>query len=279
MRIHISTVAPILIFLAFVVPLKADDGSDTDTRYKKAYHTLASADETRDTGDITKAVTLYREALAAYRSFGTEHPGAHKSVVQFRIAYCDNQLTALSKPSRRTDAESDDWETTSRAVSESGSDNVTNSERDADIAAIKATARRLLVRGEREKAHTILEQGLQVSPRDASMRLLMGTAQCQTGRFEEAIELLSKLVADVPSSSRVRVMLATAYFGQNELSNAKTHLEKALRLDQDFREAHFNLAQLLLLMDARDEEAAREHYQKALALGTRPDDQLSFLLD
>ena len=58
-----------------------------------------------------------------------------------------------------------------------------------------------------------------------------------------------------------------------------SELEAALAFEPDSREAHYNLAQLLLLTTPRDAERAGEHYREALKFGAQRDAALEAELE
>ncbi|MBN2302323.1 MAG: tetratricopeptide repeat protein [Lentisphaerae bacterium] len=255
--------------------------TDLQLNLRKAYDSLVKADEARDRNELDNAGKCYRAALTAYRAFSASYPDVHPRVVKFRIAYCEEQLQAIIKNDGYSEHEN------AVATPESDTTNFADEtyaaqskdEQKTDIARIKSAAWRLLIQGKTEKAYDLAMLGLQLDPDEPAMRLLAGTAQCQTGRFQEAIELLSRLTLEAPENARIRVTLATAYFGQNDVQRAKEQLEQALTIDPNMKEAHFNLAQVLLMLNPPDQDSAAAHYRQALKLGAQPDATLTALLD
>jgi len=91
--------------------------------------------------------------------------------------------------------------------------------------------------------------------------------------------VLESLATDSPSNAAVHVLLGTARFGLGNVAEARDEMERALALDPESKTAHFNLAQILLAASPPDLRAARDHYRKALDLGSAPDEDLDLLLE
>lgn len=149
---------------------------------------------------------------------------------------------------------------------------------DPDIAAsltlIKATARQRLQAGSSAGAREILMEGLRLDPDDRTIRLLLGLAQCLSGRFEDAAILLRTLLEEHPADAYAHLYLAGALTGLGRLAEASDELRQAIRCKPQIHQAHFNLALILLRMDPPDTSAAREHYRNSLRYGGAPSPEL-----
>ena len=61
------------------------------------------------------------------------------------------------------------------------------------------------------EATTYLERAHTIRPRDLTARKLLASLRLQTGRVEEAVEMLERIVKDAPDTVEAHVQLATAY--------------------------------------------------------------------
>jgi tetratricopeptide (TPR) repeat protein len=145
----------------------------------------------------------------------------------------------------------------------------------ASLALIKATARQRLDAGSSAGAREILMEGLRMDPDDHTIRLLLGLAQCHSGRFEDGAMLLRTLLEEDPTDAYAHLYLASALTGLGRLDEAATELRLAIGNKPQLHQAHFNLAQILLRMDAPDIAGAREHYRTSLRYGGTADRELA----
>jgi protein O-GlcNAc transferase len=110
---------------------------------------------------------------------------------------------------------------------------------------------------------------------DAQAWVLLGTAYCLAGKYNPAVEVLTPLVVNDPSNARAQNAIGAAWMGLGDTRAAKVALEKAVSLDPELADAHFNLAQVLLATGPENEDKARQHYRKAMALGAPADEELA----
>ena len=90
-----------------------------------------------------------------------------------------------------------------------------------------------------------------------------------------AIDVLTPLVVNNPSDARARSAIGAAWMGLGDVRAAKIALEKAVSLNPQLADAHFNLAQVLLAADPANATKARQHYLDAMALGAVADEELA----
>jgi hypothetical protein len=79
-------------------------------------------------------------------------------------------------------------------------------------------------------------------------------------------------VAENPADPRAHNSLAIILKRIGWTNGAEVELQKALDLDPDYTEAHFNLAVMYLERKPPSLEMAGRHYRKARALGAAPDE-------
>jgi len=79
-------------------------------------------------------------------------------------------------------------------------------------------------RGERfEDASAYLERAVAIRPGDLAARKLLADLRLQTGRTEEAVDLLEGIVREVPDLVEAHVQLATAYHRLKRAEDAQRH--------------------------------------------------------
>ena len=108
---------------------------------------------------------------------------------------------------------------------------------------------------------------------------LRGIIERHRGQLDEAEKTLLRAVEGAPDDAQLYNYLAIVLFNRKAYDRARQALEKAVELDPAHPEARFNLAALLASGERPDLEQAREHYRKAIELGSQPDEKLEHLLD
>ena len=118
-----------------------------------------------------------------------------------------------------------------------------------------------------------LEKAVAAKPGLAQTWLTLGMVHYERDDPMRALSALSRAVAEKPDDPRAHNHLAAAAKALGWLGAAESELQRALDLDPDYAEAHFNLA--LIYLDRRPPavELARRHYLRAVELGT-PRDEL-----
>ena len=118
-------------------------------------------------------------------------------------------------------------------------------------------ARVRLQEGDVEAAIPLLEAALKVSPRLAKAHYFLGTALKTLGRYDEAIEHLNAAAEQYPRDRVVLNEIGRVHFYQRRFDEAITAFKRALAVDPEDLDAHYNL--MLAYQGAGDaENAARE---------------------
>lgn len=96
--------------------------------------------------------------------------------------------------------------------------------------------------------------------------LLVGMAQeyIQDKQYDKVISLLENVNAKDETGAKVYFLLSYAEIQKGNLTDAKEHLEQAIRFDSTLHQAYFNLA--LIYMDEKQYEKAKELIDKAVEL-------------
>ncbi len=261
-----------LIAVLSAIPSAPADIISATLKFTRTQDVVTQADRAAETGDIDKALFLYKVALNAFTEIMAEDPDFQPDMIEFRMAYCDDQLATLLQtlnPGTTTGTVPQNATNTVRAV---------ETLPHKDVSTVLALARDHLEEGEPEAARAKILEGFKVDPDSVELRLLAGLAQCQARRFGDAIFLLKELAIEEPSHAPVRVGLAAAYLGDGQRDAAREELEAAHVLDPTLPEPHYNMAQLLLSGPSPDRTAASNAYHRALQLGATPDPRLEAML-
>ena len=111
-------------------------------------------------------------------------------------------------------------------------------------------------------AEQLYRQIIQIDDRHANAHHLLGVVAFQTGRAEQAVQLISHALGLKPSTAIYHFNLGAAQAALGLVTEAVAHYEQALWLQPDFTEAHNNLANALSFLGRLDEAAAS--YRQAL---------------
>ena len=243
----------------------------------RAQSVLLQADETRSRNP-TEAARLYEGALVLYQQLAREFPGWQSGMVKFRKTYCEARIADLSQQDfGEVGWEAGAWAMGPQPPAERSDASVVTNVPAAPpfggetVETLYASAAAMLARQEAQEAIQVLRRGLRIDPEHMGLRYLTGLAQCQLGRYEDALFVLGPLVREHPSFAYGHLALGTAYFGLHRIDAARLALEQALKLNPELHAVHFNLAQMLSTISPPDMEAARYHYREAMRLGAKPD--------
>ncbi len=121
--------------------------------------------------------------------------------------------------------------------------------------------------GHLPQAEAIYQRILQVAPDHPGALHFLGLIAGQVGKYEIAIELISKALVFKPDYAEAHCNLGNAFRNQGRLEEAVSSYQKALALKPDFPEAYGNLGNALMSQGKLGE--AIVSYRNALAL--KPD--------
>jgi tetratricopeptide (TPR) repeat protein len=116
-----------------------------------------------------------------------------------------------------------------------------------------------------------LDQAVRQRPALTQTWLTLGIAYYEREDNLRALSAISRAVADKPDDPRARNYLAATAKALGWLGAAESELQRALDLDPNYAEAHYNLALIYLDRHPPVLEIARRHYLKAVELGTPRD--------
>ena len=132
--------------------------------------------------------------------------------------------------------------------------------------------------GKLQSAESTLERALSVAPNDAFVLTNLGIVHYRQSRFDEALKELRKAIKINPNSATAHNYLGITASQKGRQQEAEREILQAIAKDPNYADAHFNLAVLLITAHPSSRELAREHYERATALGTQPSPSLERLL-
>jgi len=119
----------------------------------------------------------------------------------------------------------------------------------------------LLKAGKPDQALAKADERLAANAKDPQLRFLRGVAQAESGKRADAIATFTQLTQDYPELPEPYNNLAVLYASQNQLDQARTALEMAIRTNPSYATAHENLGDIYAKL-------ASQAYAKALQLDT-----------
>ncbi len=121
-----------------------------------------------------------------------------------------------------------------------------------------ASAQRLWLAGQREKAVAQVEQAVTRAPDELRLRFALGVMRMELGQPLVAQGIFTALTQDFPDLADPYNNLAVLHAAAGELDLARGSLEQALRLQPDHAQAQENLGDVLLRLSLRAYERAQK---------------------
>lgn len=120
-------------------------------------------------------------------------------------------------------------------------------------------------------AEKYLARAVRVAPEAGAAWLVLGIARYDAHKLDAALAALAQAVWLEPKDARGHQYFGATLGAKGWYSGAEEEMRKALEIDGDYADAHYNLALLYLQRSPPAIELARRHYYKAIDLGTAPD--------
>lgn len=117
-----------------------------------------------------------------------------------------------------------------------------------------------------------LERAVAEKPSLAQTWLMLGMVHSERGDLLRALSAVSRAVAEKPDDPKAHNHLASVTKALGWPGAAEAELQRALDIDPQYAEAHFNLALTYLERRPPSIEMARRHYLRAVELGAPVDD-------
>ncbi|MBX7158325.1 MAG: tetratricopeptide repeat protein [Verrucomicrobiae bacterium] len=129
-----------------------------------------------------------------------------------------------------------------------------------------------------KEAEATLSKAVKYEPNDGFSHSILGIVYYMTQRYDDAINTLTRAVTLDPKDPQTRNYLGIACSQKGWLSVAEQEIRKALEINPNYGEAHFNLAVIYASQKPPAKEIANQHYQQAMNLGVKADKNLEKML-
>jgi Flp pilus assembly protein TadD len=132
--------------------------------------------------------------------------------------------------------------------------------------------------GKLTAAQLALERAITIEPNDAFSLTTLGAVMIEQNRIEDAMNYLERANESSSDDPITLNYLGVAASQLNQFGKAEQSLRRAITVQPEYAEAHFNLAVIYATAKPPSIGLAKRHYEKALELGSRPDSRLADLL-
>ena len=117
------------------------------------------------------------------------------------------------------------------------------------------------------KAEQLYRQALQKNPNDLTALHALGIIACQTGKYNEALDLLTRAIAGDPLKAQFHNTLGLVFEALGNVEQAMKAYQKAVSVQPDYAEGYHNMA--IALLSQGQYAAAVQQCQEAVSL--KPD--------
>lgn len=125
--------------------------------------------------------------------------------------------------------------------------------------------------GNNNEAERLLRRSLVIKPDNPTAWLNLGMVYLARDEPMRSLAAVAQAVVHAPNDPVARNYLGVAAGRNGWFDAAEAELRRAVELQPDYADAHFNLAVFCLERDPPAVELARRHYRKAIELGAAPD--------
>lgn len=143
----------------------------------------------------------------------------------------------------------------------------------ANLAAIQ------LERGSLDDAEKNVKKALATSPDDAYSLSILGYVKFRQEKYDDALDALSRAAKANPQNAEIQNYLGVTLTHKGLRGPAETALRRAIIIDPNYGDAHYNLAVFYGTMDSDSLAMARWHYDRAIAAGHARNPDLEKVLD
>jgi tetratricopeptide (TPR) repeat protein len=126
-------------------------------------------------------------------------------------------------------------------------------------------------------AEVALKKATEINPKDAFAATNLGVVYCKQGRFDEAISFLQKAVSSDEKDHIAQNYLGICYGEKGWKEKAEEAFKRSIAIRDEYSDAHFNLAVLYATGEPPSLDLAKEHYEKAIQLGSEREPSLEQL--
>jgi tetratricopeptide (TPR) repeat protein len=132
--------------------------------------------------------------------------------------------------------------------------------------------------GKLTAAQLALEKAIAADPNDAFSLTTLGAVMIEQNRIQDSIGYLERASEVAPDDPITLNYLGVASSQLGQFGKAEQSLRRAITVNPDYAEAHFNLAVIYATAKPPSIALAKRHYEKALELGAGPDTRLASML-
>jgi tetratricopeptide (TPR) repeat protein len=129
----------------------------------------------------------------------------------------------------------------------------------------------LIQAGKNSAALVALDKALSLSPGDVFASINKANVLARQDRFDESIEILKEVLKRDPKNAVANNYIAIALGKKGNYSEAEEFFQRSILLDENYANAHFNLAVMYANTAPPSLTLARKHYDIAISLGAEPD--------
>jgi len=128
------------------------------------------------------------------------------------------------------------------------------------------------------RAEELLKRAVAVRIANPAAWLTLGMIYMDQEKFDDALAALSQAVLQDPRNPRARNYLGVVIGRKGWIDGAQSELRRAVELDPNYADAHYNLAVFYLEENPPAIELARRHYYRATELGAEKDPAIEKVL-
>jgi Flp pilus assembly protein TadD len=132
--------------------------------------------------------------------------------------------------------------------------------------------------GHLEECGTTVDKALAADPDDPASLYLLGILRYRQERLDDALDALSRSAQLNSTNPGTQNYLGCVLADKGQRPAAESALRKALVIEPDYPDAHYNLAFIYATEKPPSPELARWHYKRAVDLGHAKSPQLEGIL-
>jgi len=132
--------------------------------------------------------------------------------------------------------------------------------------------------GDLAQCEKTVEHAVALDPDDPASLYLLGILRYRQEKLDEALAALSRSAQLNPTNAGTQNYLGCVLADKGQRPAAETAFRKALQVDPEYPDAHYNLAFVYATEKPPSLELARWHYKRAVDLGHQKSEQLEKIL-
>ena len=117
-----------------------------------------------------------------------------------------------------------------------------------------------------DRAIALLEGFVKSNPRASRAKLFLALGYAREEKYAQAKTLAAQVAAELPGDYYAQHILGLGFFGLNEFDSASTRFKKAISLNPNFADSHYQLG-LIYSRNPTTLQQGLAEYERAVALG------------